>query len=1520
MQKIKLPQKKNSSSIFPLSDQLKEYLNLSAGIAIALDRQGRVILINPNGCKILGCPQKDVIGKNWFKNFIPPKIRSRVQATFQKLVQGKIKIAEYFENPVLDRKKQEKIIRWHNAILRDKREKVCGTLSIGEDITERQRIEKQIKESQRTFQAIFNNTYQFTGLMTPEGILLEANQTALDFTGAKIDEVRNKPFWKTPWWSHSKPVQKKLRLSIRQAAKGDFIRYETTVRDRDGNHLALDFSIKSLKDEKGKVILLIPEGRDISGRKYAEQQAYETAVQAEALYSTAPDAVLVADIKRRRILKVNDAACQIFGYSKHEFSKKRIDHLHPLKERARIRSIFNQLARRKKKKVISSVPCVKKSGRLFFADIAGRHVIFEGQNCLIGVFRDISERKRVEEALRENEEKFRSVAEQSPNMIFINQGGRVLYANKQCEKIMGYKLKEFYDPHFNFQTLTHPEDKALLADKYKQHQKGRDVLPYEYKLITKAGKILHVILTTKLIRYQKGKAILGIITDITSQEKAAKKIQENEMRLRALNENLAEGMVYQIESSLDGQEKHFTFVSPAVQKLHGVNVEQALKDSKAIYSQVVKDDQPLVAEREARAAKAMKTFEAIVKVQLPSGIIRWRRFISSPRLSADNKRLLWDGIEFDVTESKRAEEALIENRERLDFALKAARMGVWQFDIIQNKRYFDDQTCHLLGIDPKKFHGTAKEFFGALHPEDRPLIHEALSHTIKKNAPYEPEYRAIWPDGTVHHIAVRGQLVRDRSRKPLKINGMIWDITERKKMEETLKKSEERFKGIATNLPGFVYQFYARKNGEWGLYYVSKRSKEMFGLDPDPQDYFKRFVACIPEEDKTKFLNSISKAVKAVKRWEYEGRFIAPNGEKYIQGISQPQKIGDEIVFNGFLMDITQRRKDEAALQENEQKFRALTEKSPNMIFIAQGLKVVYANDECQKIMGYRPEEYASPQFNFLELVHPDSAALAKKHFDLHQKGREVRPCEYKLIKKNGEMIYCIVATKLIEYSGQRAVLTIMTDITDRKHVEHELQDVKGRLEYLVGVTKTGVDVIDADFNLHYVDPEWQKIYGDFKGRKCYEYFMKRDMVCPNCGIPKALRTKQMAVTEEVLPFENNRVVEVHTIPFQDSNGKWMVGEFNIDITERKRAAEALKESRRQLLQIIDTVPHMIFAKDKEGHFLLVNKALAQMYGKESRDLVGIRHQEVHPVQAEWQRFLETDQEVFRTGRPKIILVENFTDIYGNVRILQTIKIPFKMQGIEETVILGVSVDITEQKKVEEFRNDIVRTVSHELRTPLSIQKEGINLLLDGTGGEMTPEQRTILDVVKKSIGRLSRMIDGLLDISRIEAGKMVAEKEEVDLVNLVKSVLLDFKAKAHERNIELRSAFSHEVTKIYADPDKMIQVLTNLVDNAIKFTEKGSICISVKEHENEVECSVEDTGSGIAQENIPRLFEKFQQFSRMAGPGEKGLGLGLAIVKGIMDMHHGRIWAKSELGKGTHITFVIPKHPINKAERSKKK
>jgi signal transduction histidine kinase len=231
-----------------------------------------------------------------------------------------------------------------------------------------------------------------------------------------------------------------------------------------------------------------------------------------------------------------------------------------------------------------------------------------------------------------------------------------------------------------------------------------------------------------------------------------------------------------------------------------------------------------------------------------------------------------------------------------------------------------------------------------------------------------------------------------------------------------------------------------------------------------------------------------------------------------------------------------------------------------------------------------------------------------------------------------------------------------------------------------------------------------------------------------------------------------------------------------------------------------------------------------------------------------------------------------------------------------------------ELQKLDQLKSDFINTVSHELRTPLTIIREGISQILDGLHGAINDAQREFLSICLADVDRLKRIIDDLLDTAKLEAGKVTLKKSRLDLVELIRGVASTFAPKVKAVHLELRENFSHNAIMIDADKDAIIRVLTNLLGNALKFTAAGHVAVSAVDKPDCVEVTVSDTGKGIVEDDIPKVFGKFQQFDRKEGGGEKGTGLGLNICKNIVELHKGRMWVESKLREGTKFIFTLPK------------
>ncbi|MCJ7812964.1 response regulator [bacterium] len=264
---------------------------------------------------------------------------------------------------------------------------------------------------------------------------------------------------------------------------------------------------------------------------------------------------------------------------------------------------------------------------------------------------------------------------------------------------------------------------------------------------------------------------------------------------------------------------------------------------------------------------------------------------------------------------------------------------------------------------------------------------------------------------------------------------------------------------------------------------------------------------------------------------------------------------------------------------------------------------------------------------------------------------------------------------------------------------------------------------------------------------------------------------------------------------------------------------------------------------------------------------------------------------------------------------------PFDPKELQARVQVGVRMiklqntlaeHVEKLKELDQWKSDFISVVSHELRTPIAIMRGGVSLCLDGIAGTINDQQKELLIDTLESIDRLGRLVTDLLDVSKIEAGKVKLRRGSIDMCTIVKKILNGFEPQMKEKDIQFITELPEGELKIFADGDKVTQIFNNLISNAIRFAGKGEkIVIKVEDGDEFIQCRVTDTGVGISEQNLSKLFSKFEQFGRPEGSDYKGTGLGLTIAKGLVEKHGGTIWAESEMGKGTTFWFTLKKIPF---------
>lgn len=411
--------------------------------------------------------------------------------------------------------------------------------------------------------------------------------------------------------------------------------------------------------------------------------------------------------------------------------------------------------------------------------------------------------------------------------------------------------------------------------------------------------------------------------------------------------------------------------------------------------------------------------------------------------------------------------------------------------------------------------------------------------------------------------------------------------------------------------------------------------------------------------------------------------------------------------------------------------------------------------------------------------------------------------------------------------------------------------------------------------------------------------------------------TKRKKIEKELTKYRENLEEEIKERTAEISK---INDSLHIEISKQKQTEEGLRTSELRYRRLFETARDGILLIDADsGEIIDANPYIKELLGYSQEEFRGkklweigllkdIAKSKADFIKLQDKGYIRYEDLPLQTKDGRSVDVEFVSNVYKinhgkiiqcNIRDITERK---KVEALQKKAIENL-------KKVDQMKSDFISMVSHELRTPMAIIREGINQILDGIQGEINEKQQKVLITSRNSIDRLTRIIENLLNISTIEGGKTELKIESVNLTDIVRQTVLSFEHKIKEKGLDLRLDLPQNTIEIYADNDRMVQVLSNLLDNAVKFTLQGFIEISVKEKEDSVECTVGDSGIGISQEDLPHMFTKFQQFSETSGKAEKGTGLGLSITKGIIEMHGGKISVESKLSKGTRFTITLPKY-----------
>ncbi|MEW6679406.1 MAG: ATP-binding protein [bacterium] len=350
-------------------------------------------------------------------------------------------------------------------------------------------------------------------------------------------------------------------------------------------------------------------------------------------------------------------------------------------------------------------------------------------------------------------------------------------------------------------------------------------------------------------------------------------------------------------------------------------------------------------------------------------------------------------------------------------------------------------------------------------------------------------------------------------------------------------------------------------------------------------------------------------------------------------------------------------------------------------------------------------------------------------------------------------------------------------------------------------------------------------------------------------------------------------------------------------LLERHNAHSLISAQKKEIESMLHGMGEAVLVIDKEKKIFLVNPVAQRLLGVKKDDML---------IQKEHASIIGVIERASEKDMPIMEEIEFIkkTDMGSTSKMLNIVASRIDDSEGNFFAVAAIIRDITEEKKIERLKNELIANVSHELRTPLTSITNSIYLL---EASLLSEKQTRFIEIIKKNTERLLRVINNLLDISRIESGMLSLRMDVVSIPNLIEDSITSIKGVLLSKKIELKTDIEDGFPEIYGDKEGITHILTNLLSNACKFTPpEGKITISGKAKEEDVYISVSDTGVGIPSDELDRIFGKFQRAT--TAEQIEGTGLGLTIVKHFVNMHKGRISVESEIGKGTKFIVTLPK------------
>jgi PAS domain S-box-containing protein len=1170
----------------------------------------------------------------------------------------------------------------------------------------------------------------------------------------------------------------------------------------------------------------------------------------------------------------NPAAEKMFGYSFEEVKGKNPhDFMMPEKYLEKYQTGWKNYQETANGDAIGRVNelyAIKSDGSTFPIEITLNNIDNDGKLWSVAIIRDITARKKADEERNAERELFSA----GPVMTLEwlqKDGWPLKYISSNAKEILGYTQEEMTAEGFRYTDIVHPDDLKTTVDEVRYNLRNKiDTYEQSYRLKHKEGNYKWFYDLTRVIRDNNGDviSIRGYMFDQTNIKESEKILEEQKVKfegfIKGTNVGTWEWNVQTGETTFN--ERWAEIIGYTLDELAPVSIDTWMKYA---HPDDLKRSGKLL-EKHFKGEIDYYEFESRMKHK--NG--EWIWVLDRGKVAKwdeEGKPLIMLGTHQDITYRKR-------NEEELKTILETAIDGFFINNI--KGQFLDANTafCNMLGYSKEELLSMSiPDIEAQEHPEETQKHIELLLEQGFDR--FETKHRT--KSGKILDVEISVTLVKSDETK---LVVFARDITQNKIAEQKLKDNDELLRKLSEQVPGAIYQYQYFHDGRNRFLYASDNIKDIYEISPEDIKEDASFVFNkIHKDDIETVKSSIIESFNTLERWEIEYRVIHPEKKEiWVRGQANPERMEDgSVIWHGYIHDITEKKIAENILVESENKLRLLFENSPLGIYIAdtEG-NIEDANQVLIDMLG-SPSLQLTKQINVLTYEPLIKNGYAKSFKKAIEEKNSVRiEQEYKS-KWGKEKFFSSFIVPLLNSNGEVSRLfTMMEDISERKSSEKKIMEFAENMEWT----------------------NWE-LQNEIMARKETEEKLKQQNELQKILMKTAAENINIPL-DKVKASVNNSLMEIGKFAKAD---RAYIFEYDWENEVCNNTYEWCEEGITAEIDNLQGVPLAMLPDWVETHRKGEIMHIPDVFELSEDD--GVR-QILEPqvvkslITLPMMRF---DNCIGFIGFDSVRKHHNYSEI--EIMLLKL----FAQMLVNLDTRINLEKNLLDAKETAEAANkaksEFLANMSHEIRTPMNSILGFSEVMLNTTDN---PRFKGFLETILNSGKTLLSLINDILDLSKIEAGKLEISPEPFSIKNVIFEVAKIFEQKVNEKSLEMHVEIDENVPdNITTDEVRLRQILLNLVGNAVKFTYTGYVKISLsllQEYEGyiDIAIAIEDSGIGIPVHEQERIFESFSQQSGQANKKFGGTGLGLAISRKLSELMNGKIELKSQASKGSTFTLKL--------------